>query len=159
MRHNVIETVMGAVVLSVAAFFLTLAYNSAGYKNDDGISYAATFDRVDGLNVGSDVKVSGVKVGTIKAMTINPKTYLADVVFTVSDGLPLPKDSSAEINSDGLLGGKYMALVPGGDDTMLSPDDFITHTQSAVSLEGLIGQFIFGKAKDKNPDDKAEPKV
>ena len=147
MRNNLIETVMGGVVLLIAILFLTFAYMTSGYKNGEGTSYWAQFDRIDGLFVGSDVRMSGVKIGTVKKVEINPQTYLAVVHFTSASDITLPKDSSAEILSDGLMGNKYLALVPGGEDENLSAGTEIKHTQSAVSLEGMIGQLIFS-AKD-----------
>lgn len=153
MRNNMIETLMGAVVLAVAGFFLVFAYSSSGMKTSGGTPYHAQFDRIDGLNVGNDVRISGVKVGTIKALKVDPKTFLADVDLTVAPDVALPIDSSAEIVSDGLMGGKYLAIVPGGDDATIAPGGQITHTQSAVSLEGMIGQLIFSNKK-KTEDEK-----
>lgn len=149
MKNNLIETIMGAVVLGIAAFFLFFAYSSSGLKNDYKTSYTAKFDRVDGLQVGSDVRLSGVKVGLISEITVDPKTFLARVKFSCLDNIGLPSDSSAEIVSNGLLGDKYLALVPGGDETNLSPGSEITYTQASVSLESMIGQLIFSK-KDEN---------
>jgi phospholipid/cholesterol/gamma-HCH transport system substrate-binding protein len=87
--------------------------------------------------------MAGVKVGTVIGTSIDPQTYLADVNFTVSNAIKLPTDSSAEISSDGLLGGKYLSLVPGGADAMIKPGGRVTITQSSVSLEELLGKFIF----------------
>lgn len=149
MRNNVIETVMGGVVLLVAGFFLVFAYTSSGYRDSNGQELYASFDRVDGLQVGSDVRLSGVKVGVIRAMHIDPKTFLAKVILSVEDTIKLPTDSSAEIVTDGLLGGKYLALVPGGEDQTLKSGEEISHTQSAVSLESMIGQLIFSNKSEK----------
>ncbi len=157
MRHNLIETIMGGVVLLIAGFFLVFAYSSSGYKQRDGHDYFAQFDRVDGLTQGADVKISGVKVGVVRSLTIDPKTFLAKVEFSVTQDVKLPVDSSAEIVSDGLMGGKYIALVPGGDDQDLKPGEQIKHTQSSVSLEGMIGQLIFSNKGGAKKDDKASP--
>lgn len=158
MRHNVIETIMGGVVLLVAGFFLVFAYNNSGYKEDNGQEFNAHFDRVDGLQVGSDVRLSGVKVGSVHKMTVDPKTFLAKVVLSVQDAIKLPTDSSAEIVTDGLLGGKYIALVPGGEEEVLAPGDEITHTQASVSLEAMIGQLIFSQkpSGDASGSDSSE---
>ncbi|MFN7710615.1 MAG: outer membrane lipid asymmetry maintenance protein MlaD [Holosporales bacterium] len=158
MRHNLIETIMGGVVLLIAGFFLVFAYSSSGYKQRDGYGYFAQFDRIDGLNQGADVKISGVKVGVVRSLAIDPTTFLAKIEFTVAPDIKLPADSSAEIISDGLMGGKYVALVPGGDEANLKPGDQIKHTQSSVSLEGMIGQLIFsnkGGAKKEDPPSSA----
>jgi phospholipid/cholesterol/gamma-HCH transport system substrate-binding protein len=95
------------------------------------------------LGVGADVRVAGVKVGTVDSATIDPKTYQAVVGLTVRDDLKLPKDSSAVITSESLLGGKYLALSPGGDDAMLQPGQTITITQGSINIEELLGKFIF----------------
>lgn len=154
MKNNTIETLMGAVVLLVAGFFFVFAYQNSGSKVIDAIEYAAAFDRVDGIVVGSDVRMSGVKIGTVSSLVIDPKTYLAKISFTVDKEIKLPKDSSAEVVSDGLLGGKYLALVPGGDETFLEAGNTIIHTQSSVNLEALIGQLIFSQ-KSKKPANNA----
>jgi phospholipid/cholesterol/gamma-HCH transport system substrate-binding protein len=142
-RRNVAEVATGAVVLVVALGFLGYAVAHSGRGPSSGYTLFARFDHIDGLSVGSDVRVAGVKVGTVTGAQIDPKTYLADVALTVADDIKLPKDSSAEITSDGLLGGKYLSLSPGGDSQMLQPGQTITITQSSVSLEQLLGKFIF----------------
>ncbi len=158
MQKNVIETVMGAVVLIIAGLFLSFAYKSSGYgTNDNRVQYHAKFDRVDGIVVGGDVRLSGVKVGTIREINLDPKTYLAELKFDIDKNLPLPQDSSAEIISDGLMGGKYLALVPGGEEQILNPGDQIEHTQSSVSLEGMIGQLIFNAKDAKKKEDSSHP--
>jgi phospholipid/cholesterol/gamma-HCH transport system substrate-binding protein len=143
-RRNAAEVISGAVVLVVAAGFLGYAVANSGTSGGgEGYTLHARFDRIDGLLVGADVRMAGVKVGSVTAETIDPKTYLADVSFTVADELKLPRDSSAGVTSDGLLGGKYLALVPGGDEQMIKPGGRVTITQSSVSLEDLLGKFIF----------------
>jgi phospholipid/cholesterol/gamma-HCH transport system substrate-binding protein len=141
--RNVAEMLTGAVVLLIAAGFLAYAVAHSGRSSVSGYPLIARFDHIDGLTVGSDVRMAGVKVGTISDARIDPQSYLAVVTLTVQDGLQLPKDSSAEVTSDGLLGGKFLSLSPGGDSTMLKPGGVITITQSSVSLEQLLGKFIF----------------
>lgn len=157
-RRNIAEIATGAVVLAVAAGFLAYAVAHSGRSVTAGYALNARFDRIDGLNVGADVRMAGVKVGTITASRIDPKTYLAEVNFTVQQGLDLPKDSSAEIVSDGLLGGKYLSLVPGGDDAVLKPGERVTITQSSISLEQLLGKFIFSASEVKNNQQPAPQK-
>jgi phospholipid/cholesterol/gamma-HCH transport system substrate-binding protein len=142
-RRNAVEVLSGAVVLLVAAGFLGYALAHSGRSAVSGYTLNAKFDHIDGLPVGSDVRMAGVKVGSVVKARIDPQSYLAVVTLSVRDGLKLPKDSSATINSDGLLGGKYLSLSPGGDTTMLQPGQTITITQSSVSLEQLLGKFIF----------------
>jgi phospholipid/cholesterol/gamma-HCH transport system substrate-binding protein len=141
--RNLTEIAAGAVVLLVAAGFLVYAVANTGRSTVSGTRLVAKFDRIDGLSVGSDVRVAGVKVGSISATAVDPKTFQANVAFTVQPSLKIPRDSSAEVTSDGLLGGKFIALVPGGDDKVLSDGGEVTITQSAVSLEQLLGKFIF----------------
>lgn len=148
MQRNVIETVMGAVVLMVAAGFTYIAYQSGNVATANGYVLSAKFDRVDGLVVGSDVRISGLKVGSVVKQHIDPESYLAVVTVNVDDTVRLPKDSSAEIVSDGLLGNKYLALVPGGAEDMLENEDEIQFTQSSVNLEQLLGKVVFGSADD-----------
>jgi phospholipid/cholesterol/gamma-HCH transport system substrate-binding protein len=148
-NHNIIETLVGAIVIVVAGFFLIFAYSSS-HIDTNGYSLNAKFDRIDGLNVGGDVRISGVKVGTVTHQSIDPKTFLATVIFTVEPNLKLPTDTSAEIVSAGLLGGKYLALIPGGSDEFLSKGSEIVYTQASVSLEAMIGQLIFSKKDEKN---------
>lgn len=157
MKHNIIETIMGAVVLIISGFFIIFAYRTSGFENNNKVEYYARFDRIDGLVIGSDVRVSGIKVGSVKDVAVDSQTYLAKVTFTVDPMIHLPKDTSAEIASEGLLGGKFLALVPGGEDVYLKPREEIKHTQSAVSLESLIGQLIFSNKKEQpEPSVKAK---
>jgi phospholipid/cholesterol/gamma-HCH transport system substrate-binding protein len=142
-RRNAVEVVVGAGVLLVAAGFLFYAVANSGRSASAGYSLTARFDHIDGLSVGADVRMAGVRVGSVTNARIDPKSFLAVVTLSVQDGLDLPKDSSAEIDSDSLLGGKYVSLTPGGDAAILKPGQQITITQSSVSLEQLLGKFIF----------------
>jgi phospholipid/cholesterol/gamma-HCH transport system substrate-binding protein len=142
-RHGVAETLTGAAVLVVALGFLAFAVAHSGRTTGSGYSLQARFDHIDGLAVGADVRIAGVKVGTVTGARIDPKTFVAVVSMSVQDDIQLPKDSAASIVSESLLGGKYISLSPGGDDTDLKPDQTITITQSSVSLEELLGKFIF----------------
>jgi phospholipid/cholesterol/gamma-HCH transport system substrate-binding protein len=145
MTRNLLETLLGAVVLIVAIVFLVFAYSSSQVGSGDGYELVARFDRVDGLEKGSDVRISGIKVGSVLEQRLDPETFRAEVRFTVSDDVELPLDSSAAVVSGGLLGGKYLQLVPGGDIEYLEPGGEVTFTQSAVNLEDLIGQAIFSQ--------------
>ncbi len=168
MARNVIETVMGAVVLIVAAGFLSFAYNQSSVKHIDGYSVRALFTDITGIAVGSDVRVGGMKVGVVQSMELDPKTYQAGAVLQIKDGVSLPKDTSAAIVSTVLIGDKFIKLDPGGDEAMLKSGDVISFTQSSVSFEELIGKFVFSgggvesgeKKTDSEPvaDKKDEPK-
>lgn len=164
-RHNPAELVTGAVVLAVAGLFLVFAVANTGKSfGAGGYPLHASFDHVDGLSTGTDVRIAGVRVGSITAITLNPKTYLADVVFTVQNDIKLTDDSSATVSTDGLLGGKYLALATGGDDKILKPGDAITITQGSINLETLLGKYIFsgtgtgtGSAKPASGADAGKP--
>ncbi len=150
MRANIVEAIMGAVVLAVAGGFFYYAYSNSGTKVMNGYHLVAHFDRIDGLVDGSDVKLSGVKVGDVSKISIDPKTYLAQVTMSLQKDVQLPEDTSAQIVSESLMGGKYIALVPGGSDDLLKDGGQITHTQSSVNLEGLIGKYIFSGEEKKS---------
>lgn len=149
MTRNLLETLLGAVVLIVAVGFLAFAYNTSQVQQSGGYELIARFDKVDGLEPGSDVRISGIKVGTVLNQTLDSETYRAEVRFTLREDIQLPADTSAAVVSNGLLGGKYLALVPGGDIEMLEPGGEVTLTQSAVNLEDLIGHMIFSQGGDE----------
>jgi phospholipid/cholesterol/gamma-HCH transport system substrate-binding protein len=158
MRRNLIETILGGVVLVVAAFFLIFAYNNASLRSVQGNDYVARFNRIDGVNPGGEVRLSGIKVGTVKSMAIDPKDFAAVVHLTVDRSVALPADSSAEVASDGLLGGKYLSLVPGGDQKTIPPGGEIRYTQGPINLEQMIGQFMFSnQAGNKDKQDEQAP--
>jgi phospholipid/cholesterol/gamma-HCH transport system substrate-binding protein len=157
MRGNVIETVMGAVVIVVAALFLIFAYKTSQLREVPGYQVTADFSRVDGIHQGSDVRVSGIKIGSVLSETLDPKTYLATVRMSIEPSVKLPEDTVAEIISSGLLGDKYMSLAPGGSDKMIPPGGKITYTQSSVSLENLIGQMMFSAPGAKKPGEGETP--
>ena len=142
-QRNVSELLAGAVVLAVAAGFLGYAVTHTGRGSVSGITLYANFEHADGLAPGGDVTLAGVRIGRVVSTDIDPKTYQAQIAFTVRTDVKIPVDSSAEIDSDGLLGSKALSLVPGGDDKMLGDGGRITITQSAVSLEQMLGKFIF----------------
>ncbi len=145
MSRNVIETILGALVLVVAVGFGAWAYGRSNVGDPGGYELVAKFDRADGLDVGGDVRVSGIRVGRVISQDLDPQTYRANVRFSVREGVQLSEDSSAAIVSAGLLGGRYLSLVPGGAEEMLKPGGEIKLTQSAVNLEDLIGRFIYGQ--------------
>ena len=142
--RNLSELIAGAVVLAVAAGFLGYAVVNTGRATVSGMTLRAKFERIDGLAVGADVRLAGVKIGSVTGARIDPESYQAIVTMSVQAGLKLPRDSSAEISSEGLIGGKSIAIVPGGDERMLANGGEFAITQSAASLEQLLGKFIFG---------------
>jgi phospholipid/cholesterol/gamma-HCH transport system substrate-binding protein len=145
MRKNLIETVMGGVVLIVAALFIVFAYSKAEVGTVEGYEIKAKFDRIDGILAGSDVRMSGIKIGTVTSSALDPKTYFANVSMNIRSDIRIPEDTSIAVSSDGLLGDKFLALSPGGADEMLPPGGEITTTQGSIDLMGLVGQMIFSQ--------------
>jgi phospholipid/cholesterol/gamma-HCH transport system substrate-binding protein len=143
--RSIAEVAAGAVVLAVAAVFLIFAVTNSGRGGVSGSAQTLTarFDRIDGLAPGADVRIAGVKVGSVVEQRIDPRTFLAVLTMRVDGSLRIPDDSSAEIASEGLLGGRFVSIVPGGSEQVLRDGGQITITQSAVSLESLLGRFIF----------------
>jgi phospholipid/cholesterol/gamma-HCH transport system substrate-binding protein len=143
-RRNLAEVLTGLVVLIVAVGFLSYAIANSGRSAiSSGYPLYAKFSNIAGLNVGSDVRLAGVKIGVVDSASIDPKTFLANVRMTIRNGIELPKDSSIEVASESLLGGEYLAVQPGADTATLQPGQTITITQGAISLEDLLGKFIF----------------
>jgi phospholipid/cholesterol/gamma-HCH transport system substrate-binding protein len=143
MKRNAIETMMGAVVLLVAATFLAFAYSSSNVAQVEGYELLARFNRVDGITPGTEVRLSGIKVGSVLSTHLDPKTYLAELRMSILNDVTLPTDSTARILSDGLLGNPYVALEPGANDEMIPPGGEILKTQDPLNLVDLIGRFIF----------------
>ncbi|WP_428376572.1 outer membrane lipid asymmetry maintenance protein MlaD [Lichenicoccus sp.] len=142
-RHDPVELLAGFVVLVVLAALITAAVIGNGRRSQPGYQLKAQFDHVDGLDVGSDVRMAGVTVGQVVSETVDPKSFQAIVTLTVRPDIKLPPDSSIVVTSDSLLGGKYLALAPGGADGTLPPGGRITQTQGSISLEQLLSKFIF----------------
>ena len=152
MRGNLVETLTGAVVLAVALSFLFFAYSRADVGTVRGYELVAKFDRVDGLNIGSDILLSGIKVGSVADQYLDLETYLAVVSMSLDPSVKLPEDSSAKITSTGLLGDMFVVLVPGGAEEMLAPGDEIMFTQGSIDIVGLIGQAIFSRGAEGPSD-------
>jgi phospholipid/cholesterol/gamma-HCH transport system substrate-binding protein len=164
MGRSVFETILGAVVLAVAALFLVFAYNSSDLKVVKGYEVTANFPMVDGLKEGIDVKLNGVKIGSVTGMNLittpGPNQYLVHVTMMVDPSIKLPEDTMALVSTESLLGGKYMSLEPGVEDDMIKTDGTgrITRTQAPMRLDDLIGQVIYGnKRGDTASNAKAEP--
>jgi len=141
--RNVIETVLGGVVLIVAGLFLVFAYTSTDIRPVTGYTLAARFNAIDGLTVGSDVRVGGVRIGSVADQSVDMTDYRAVVHMTIRPDIRLPEDSVASVSSEGLLGGKYIRIDPGASKTMLADNGEIANTKDIVSLEEMLGKVIF----------------
>ncbi len=154
--RNMIETVMGAVVLAVAGIFLAFAYNHSSLRTVSGYEVSARFDRVDGVSAGTDVRISGIKIGTVIDQRLDTDRYLAIVRMSIDPRVKLPTDTVAEVASEGLLGGRYLALIPGGETDMIKPGGEIKFTQSPVDLVQMLGKFMFS-GPDQSKDAAKKP--
>jgi phospholipid/cholesterol/gamma-HCH transport system substrate-binding protein len=151
MKEQAAETAIGAVVAVVAAGFLFYAVTRAGGgEAAGGYPIEARFNRIDGISVGADVRMSGVKVGAVSTVALDPATYMAKVTMAVDPKIKVPADSSAKISSDGLLGGAYIAIEPGGEEAMLKPGNEISHTQGTVDLLTVLASAVGGAAKSED---------
>jgi len=148
--------VAGAVVLLVAAMFLAFAYSHSSLRAVSGYEVRARFDRIDGVTAGTDVRISGIKIGTVIDQTLDAERYLAVVRMSIDPKIKLPADTVAEVASEGLLGGRYLALIPGGDTTMIKPGGEIKFTQSPVDIVQMLGKFMFSGA-DQGKDAAKTP--
>jgi len=147
------ETLLGAAIAVIAVGFFAFAAAQAGQSaHSGGYELIARFQRVDGVDVGSDVRVSGVKVGIVRAVVLEAETYLARLTLSIDHGVQVLDDSTARIASDGLLGGAYVAIEPAGMDVLAAGGE-IPNTQGAVDLLTLFAGFAQsqGQAQNQGP--------
>ncbi|KNG92630.1 outer membrane lipid asymmetry maintenance protein MlaD [Pseudaestuariivita atlantica] len=140
------EILVGAVVLAAAVGFVVYTAQATGARTGGG-SYAlnASFRSLEGVSVGTDIRLAGVKIGTVSDVRLNQETYRADMVLAIRDGILIPDDSAAVIASEGLLGGTFVEIDPGGSPFTFDPGAEILDTQGAVSLISLLLRFVTGK--------------
>ena len=143
MNKKPIETIMGLVVLIVAGLFLLFAYKVSDLQVVKGYEIRADFAKVGGLSIGSDVRVNGIKVGTVVSQKLNNETYDAEVILSLSSDLKLPKDSEIAIASDGLLGDKFIKITPGKSQELFQNGDKAQNIKSFKTLEDMVGEIIF----------------
>jgi phospholipid/cholesterol/gamma-HCH transport system substrate-binding protein len=156
MNRNILETALGALVLVTAISFLIFGLGKADASRPSGYQVKAAFTKIDGVNVGADVRVSGIKSGIVSDMKLD-ENFRAIITMDLKDDIKLPTDSAAVIASGGFLGDKFIALEPGGDEEILKNGDIITITQSPPGLEQLLGQVIFSMTKQNGNDTAATP--
>ena len=143
MKRGAVETIMGAVVLVIALGFVFYGAQSIDLRNDDGYQLTARFLKVGGLDRGSDVRISGVKVGTVIDRKLDDQTFEAVVTFTVRGDIALPLDTEAGVTAEGLLGGKYLRLFPGKARETLAMDGEIVQTRDFQALEDAVSEIFF----------------
>jgi phospholipid/cholesterol/gamma-HCH transport system substrate-binding protein len=157
MQNGFVETLIGAAVVVVAAFFFYYGWNTTGSGAVTGYEVSAKFDRVDGIGVGTDVRMSGIKIGTVTSQELDQKSYRAELRMTIKTGIALPDDSSIKVASEGLLGGAYLSVSPGGSDTMMVAGTQFETTQGSIDFIGLIAQAMFSGGGDKKPEGTSSP--
>ena len=143
MTRNTIETVMGAVVLIVAGVFLWMAHAVTNIQSSDGLILKAEFGAIGGLNIGDDVRISGIKVGKVIDTSLNPETYGATVMLSVDERISLPVDSAARIAASSLLGGNHVDILPGFEEDFLQSGAVIYDNRDTVNLTDLLGKAVF----------------
>lgn len=148
MTQSKTEVLVGGAVLAVAIGFLAYAAQVTGVSTGSAsYSLTASFRSLEGVNVGTDVRLAGVKIGSVNSVTLNPETYRADTVISVVNDIQIPDDSAITIASEGLLGGNFVEIVPGGSPFMYEQGAEIEDTQSAVSLVSLLLKFVSGSGE------------
>ncbi|SEM37094.1 phospholipid/cholesterol/gamma-HCH transport system substrate-binding protein [Roseovarius tolerans] len=149
MSESKTEVLVGGIVLAVAIGFLVYAGKTTGMtRAGDEYTLNASFRSADGVSIGTDVRLAGVKVGRVADIVLDPGTYRAKAVFTVQDNIEVPDDSAVAISSEGLLGGNYVEIMPGGSPFYFEPGDEIEFTQGSVSLVSLLMKFVSGGSED-----------
>jgi phospholipid/cholesterol/gamma-HCH transport system substrate-binding protein len=149
MRDDLPEIMVGGVVLAAALGFIIYAGQAAGIgRSSDSYALKASFRSIEGIDVGTDLRLAGVNIGKVTGLTLNAETYRADTVVSVAHGIEIPDDSALVVSSEGLLGGNYMEIVPGGSPFYLSDGDVISDTQGAISLISLLMKFVSGQGND-----------
>lgn len=150
MSQDTTEVLVGGVVLAAAITFAVYAGQATGLSgSSSGYELNASFRSLEGVNVGTDVRLAGVKIGTVTNVTLNAETYRADTRFSVLDGIEIPDDSAVVIASEGLLGGNFVEIMPGGSLFFFAPGEEIEDTQGAVSLISLLVKFVAGGGSEE----------
>jgi phospholipid/cholesterol/gamma-HCH transport system substrate-binding protein len=149
MKNSTVETLIGAAVVAIAAAFFLFAYTASGKGDGGGYRVSAEFDNAEGINVGTDVRMAGVKIGTVVAQTLNYENFQALITMSIDPRLKLTEDTTAKVTAEGLLGSRFIALEPGGAETLLADGGVITSTQGAVDIWSLISQAMFDKSGSK----------
>jgi phospholipid/cholesterol/gamma-HCH transport system substrate-binding protein len=154
-NNNAVETLIGAAVVIIAVGFLAFAYSSTSAGGLSGYPLEARFSSADGITAGTDVRLHGIKIGTVSSVDLDPKTYLAIVHLNLRKDVPVPDDSAIKVTSTGLLGNAYLSIQPGGSPKNLGAGAQIANTQGSVDIMGLIGRAIYGTTSSASPSSSA----
>ena len=146
MKENKFEVIIGAAVLLVALGFVVFLYQSTGLSVSNSKHYElkADFRSADGIHVGTDVRLAGVKVGTVSDLGLNAETYRAEAELSIENKIDIPDDSALTVSSEGLLGGNFIEIIPGASYEYMQPGDEFLDTQGSVSLISLLLKFVSG---------------
>ncbi|MCC6000159.1 MAG: outer membrane lipid asymmetry maintenance protein MlaD [Pararhodobacter sp.] len=146
MTYKVWEIALGAAVLVIAAGFVLFMLQTTGTRIGaaQGYTLTASFRSAEGVRPGTEVRLAGVRVGTVTELRLDPDSFRAEVALRVDQAVRLPADSTLSVSSEGLLGGTFMEILPGGMPFDLEPGDSFQDTQSAVSLIQLMLRFATG---------------
>ena len=147
MKHNPVETLMGALVLITAICFLILGMKSINENQDGTYKITLIFGSTAGLKNGDNVKISGITVGKILDLDLDLESYNAKVIISLNQDLKIPEDSSARITSSSLLGGNVIEIIPGSSEEYLKDNDVIFDTRDSVSFTDLLGKLVFSSEK------------
>ena len=149
MKSNTFEAIVGAFVIIISIVFLFFGFSTMKIQNSDNYDVSALFNRIDGIKIGSDIRMSGIKIGTVVSQELDNSSFEAKVLMSIDSKILIPDDSSAKITSDGLLGGNYISIEPGGSDIYLLNNEEIFFTQGSVDLIGLVGEALFSVEGEK----------
>ena len=143
MKINILDAFLGFTVLLITGLFLFYVYITLDTKlfKSDGFRLHARFENIDGIVTGSKVKLSGVNIGTVKSISLEPESYYAFITMNFDKKFSFPDDTEASVQLEGLLGGSYISILPGGSNVMLLNDQEILYTQGSTSLLNLMLKF------------------
>lgn len=144
MKDNIFEAIIGFIVLIFCAFAIYFLNNQnySQKNNSNSIYFLAEFNNTDGIFVGSDVKIAGIKVGSIKSIELNKENYKINLAIQLTEQLQIPTDSSLAVRTGNLTGGKYIEIIIGSDEEYLTSGDYISFTQSSIIFEDILNKFL-----------------
>jgi phospholipid/cholesterol/gamma-HCH transport system substrate-binding protein len=155
-QNDLAETLIGAVVVAAAVAFLAFAYFRTGAGSLSGYEILAKLPKADGLAVGTDVRLAGIKIGSVTDLTLDPKTYLVTVHMNIRDDIKLPEDSSVLVTQAGFLGGQYLSITPGGDEKLMAAGSYFENAQGSIDVMGLVGRLTSGGSTSNQPPPKSQ---